>query len=254
MKRLICALLCLALVLAPVSALAEEWKYEGYGFDNPEAAVQAYIEAFNAGDVQRMLSTFAIETVTANTDPVASAKRQSAFVSGTVSSFPMIDDYTRALAVQKRVSEITALLAHQFLRYAMPEAYGVYDGAIIPFKDDADAKIEGLYSAFDQSVFKDWFGQIEVVEVITPEGFPSDLSEKYRSESIQSSIEKVKTVCGCEDITDCIAHIRIMGEDYLQFMQCCRYDGKWYNYSMYGTAAIVAGLETVTGGLIPYQL
>ena len=35
---------------------------EGPGFDSPDHAVQAYIDALNAGDVPTMLSTFAIET------------------------------------------------------------------------------------------------------------------------------------------------------------------------------------------------
>ena len=44
-----------------VSASRVAGSFEGPGFDSPEDAALAYIEAFNAGDVQGMISTFAIE-------------------------------------------------------------------------------------------------------------------------------------------------------------------------------------------------
>lgn len=54
--------------------------FEGSGFDSPEEAVTAYLEAMQEGDVQGMLSTFAIETYVDNVDAQTYLTRMGAFV------------------------------------------------------------------------------------------------------------------------------------------------------------------------------
>ena len=72
MKKLLICLL--ALMLAAIPALGEGTEtgaIEGPGFDSPEEAVSAYLEALKNGDAAGMLSTFAIETYVAEMDAQA---------------------------------------------------------------------------------------------------------------------------------------------------------------------------------------
>ena len=55
---------------------------EGPGYDSPEEAVTAYLEAMKKGDARGMLSTFAIETYVAEMDAQAYLERMWAFTPG----------------------------------------------------------------------------------------------------------------------------------------------------------------------------
>ena len=60
MKKILTFLLALALCAGLCACGAG--KVEGRGYGSPEEAVLAYAEALQAGDVKKILKTFAIET------------------------------------------------------------------------------------------------------------------------------------------------------------------------------------------------
>ena len=70
MKKPIVFLLILALACSFLPfAAAESGRLEGAGYDTPEEALLAYIDALNRGDVGGMLSTFALESYVEHADP-----------------------------------------------------------------------------------------------------------------------------------------------------------------------------------------
>ena len=103
--------------------------------------MQAYVEAFNAGDVQAMLSTFAIETYVERTDRLASIGRMTIFSTNNYDTYPMPNDYMRQLLIADRVGGLARYMTGQYMMYIWPEeGYGRYDdGAPLPLRGDEEA-------------------------------------------------------------------------------------------------------------------
>lgn len=132
MKKLLVCLLALLLAAAP--ALGEEaadgsaHAFEGSGFDSPEEAVTAYLEAMQEGDVQGMLSTFAIETYVDNVDAQTYLTRMGAFVPDDQEGVPLSNAYAREIAISRRYAGLADQLYMQYLYYSWPEEYGEFTG------------------------------------------------------------------------------------------------------------------------------
>ncbi len=115
-------LLIFVLLIVATSGVAAK-KFEGDGFDSPEAAVMAYVEAFIAGDVTAMLSTFAIESYIDNTDRVALLERIRGVSLRELHMIPLANDDIRELEIANRYGLLAESLLYQYLSYHVPEEY-----------------------------------------------------------------------------------------------------------------------------------
>lgn len=250
MKRSILLLILILALLVPASLAEEERRtFEGSGFDSPEEAALAYTEAFNAGDVQCMISTFAIETYVDHVDRQTSMERYYGFMLSVQDSNPMPTPYVRDLMVSERYGDIAKQLRWQYLYYAMPEAYGDDIGAPVRFaSDDRPQEIRNFLRAFDASPVNAWVGNISFVDFVSPGELAGDV---FMSEGNQKNIAKNAACRGCDEIAEIVAHIQISGEDYYQCLECARYGDRWYVQSLMGIAASFLGLDSYSAGLTP---
>lgn len=250
MKRFTLLLILILALLASTSFAAEENNtLEGPGFDTAEEAALAYIEAFNAGDVPGMLSTFAIETYVDHVDRAATMNRLRAFMITGPDTNPMPTPYVRDLLVSERYGDIAQQLRWQYFYYAMPEEYG--DGIDKPVQftgDDRTQQIQDFLGAFDSSPVNEWIGNIAFVGFVPPEDL---IGEIFMDERNQENIKKQAACRGCDEIAELILHIRISGEDYYQCLECARYGDRWYVQSLMGNAANLQGLDYSSAGLVP---
>ena len=158
MKRL---LICLLVLLLTVPALAEApsalrprrdeiieeapqvalsgVRFEGEGYESPEEAVAAYLQAKKNGDAAGMLATFAIETYVENVDAQASLWRVRAFMPGN-SALPLGGDHQLQMAAAKRYAELANTLYYQWLALSWPEGYGEFGAQAVMFQDEAEVE------------------------------------------------------------------------------------------------------------------
>ena len=99
-----------------VTANAEE-TVQGPGFDTDREAVEAYINAFIAGDISEILSTCAVESYVDGYSLVKNAERIGALNSPTFTGaeIPLSGDFARQLNIEARRSELTDMIRKQFL-------------------------------------------------------------------------------------------------------------------------------------------
>lgn len=227
-------------------------KHECDGFDSPAEAGLAYLEAFNAGSVQDMLSTFAIETYVDHIDRPAAIERMGSFVASYTATYPMPTAYMRNLLVAERYGDIASRLTQQYLTYAWPDAYDDYNGNYLPFNREEAGEIEAFLDAFEYAEFNEWIGNIEFIGFETPESL--GVSELYYSESNQINLARQANCYGCDDIEDVVMRIRVNGEDYLQFLSCARYGDRWYVQEFGGNIAVLLALSYLCAGLAPAEI
>lgn len=231
-----------------VSASRVAGSFEGPGFDSPEDAALAYIEAFNAGDVQGMISTFAIETCVDHVDRQAMIERARMSSASSQNCCPMPTPYVRDLMVSERYGDIARQLRWQYMRYAMPEAYGDNIGKPVPFQsDDRTQQIQDFLSAFDSSPVNGWIGNIVFVEFVPPE----ELTDYFMGERNQEYLNSSVACTGCDEIAEVVVHIQINGKDYYQCLECARYGDRWYVQNLGGNIGQVLGVDPYAAGLVP---
>ena len=242
MKRLISIVLML-LLLTAAPAFGEAGKHECDGFASPEDAVLAYVDAFNEGDVEAMISTFAIESYIDNKDARYALERMTVYQPVTMYyQFPASNGYVRNLEVSKRYAEVADRLYTQYLSYNLPEDI---DDVSRPITLSGADEIDALFSDLAASPGKDWFGNIAFLDWISPVA----LTDKYLLPKNLENTAKQAMILGCEDVADLAALLRVNEQRAILFMQCVKYNGLWYNYALQNNPATILGLGIYLGGL-----
>ena len=261
MKKL---LICLLALMLTVPALAEapgglrprrdeaveetpevaaDVRFEGEGYESPEEAVVAYLEALKKGDVEGMLATFAIETYVAEMDAQAYLERLGVFQPSYEIRMPLGGDYQRQVAVAARYGQLAESLASQWMLYSWPEGYAAFDGASVALSEDGDAEafLAGLAEGDAAALWQ----EMEVVGFVEPERMSSQYSDGSQSRARQAASH------GCDEIVSVVAKLDIGGEEWYQCMDAARYGEKWYNLSLVGYIGHLMGLSLYSGGLVP---
>lgn len=218
---------------------ARSGSLEGAGFDSPEEAATAYLEAMQNGDAMGMLSTFAIETYVDNMDVQASLERMKAF---NHSMLLLLADgaYLHDVLVGARYGEISNDLYMQYLFYECG-----WEGSTIPLTEEG--AVEAFLSNENLGAFPALLQGLEFVEFVDP----TALSERYASQGIQESLEKLENGYGCDELTDVAMRLTDGGAEYYQFLQCARYGERWYVFSLTGSLASLMMLSPYAGGFVP---
>ena len=261
MKKL---LICLLALMLTVPALAEapgglrprrdeaveetpevaaDVRFEGEGYESPEEAVVAYLEALKKGDVEGMLATFAIETYVAEMDAQADLERTGVFQPSYGMRLPLGGDYQRQVAVAVRYGQLAESLASQWMLYSWPEGYAAFDGASVALSEDGDA--EAFLAGLAEDDAAALWQEMEVVGFVEPERMSTQYSDGSQSRARQAASY------GCDEIVSVVAKLDIGGEEWYQCMDAARYGEKWYNLSLIGYIGHLLGLSLYSGGLVP---
>ena len=222
MKKL-CTLF-LVLVMMVAAAAAEETtgrtvpRLEGEGFDTPEEAVMAYLEALNRGDVGGMLSTFAMESFVGHMNPELYLERNRVFTFNMVYTVPTTDEYAQSLILYNRYGRIAQSL---LTAYAV-NTVGGYEN--IRFNNLEE--IRGFAQEFEESPMNGLIGNVEFVQWINPFALMTGSATVAR---MGSGVVGDIAYYGADDYTELVTLIRAGGSDAVQVMSCVKYGDRWYN-------------------------
>lgn len=236
MQKLMALMLVLAL-LVPVAVA--ETTHEGAGYDSPEDAVLAYIEALNRGDVDDMLSTFALETFADNCDTDAYLVRMRAISPTMIYGVPVNGAYSRSLLINARYAQIAHMLMQQYM-----ELSASMNGFSIAL-DDVQARTE-MEERFEGSPLNAWEGSVQFVNWINPALVDEKIA--YPINLLNGALQTA--YYGADDVDWKIAHLKLNGANSVLFMQCAKYGDRWYNGELSGLPGAVMGLPTNSAGMV----
>ena len=238
-----------------------DYTLECEGFDSPEDAVLAYLDAMREGDVNGMISTFAIETLVDNLDIAEYHERAASFNMN--SSYPIRADdaYTRAILLLRRQTELNNQLMRQYFYFnADNEAF--FDGAPIPFTEHKEiSDYATANQLFNDLMHPDWMDTLADMtygrKALTEDRLDSFLLDNFGRSiaSLEASIQAYtsgshKAVYGYDDYSSVAIEVRLDGNNYCLFMDVACYDGKWYNFQQGGMLASITGCSTFEFGLV----
>ena len=236
MKKLL-AMLMILILLAP-AALAEI-NHENEGYDSPAAAVEAYVEALNRGDVDDMISTFAIETFVDRCDAEAAMQYFQSINPMLLAVVPADSAYVRSLLINARQAQIANRLFQQYIHISAQ-----LDNVSVPLQDSA-ARREML-DRFGSSPANAWKGNVKLAGWVNP---------ALLSDNIVNPVNMVSAMLQSayfdpDDLAWEVAHIKLAGEDALLLMQCVKYGDRWFNEELSGMLGAVLGIPVTDAGMI----
>ena len=236
----LCALLILSMITNAFLLFAPK-KVEGRGFSSPEAAITAYVKALRKGDVEKMISTFAIESYVENydlEDAIAFTNYYQYY--NTDVGFPEGAAYTRQLNIHTRHDSVVMQIKRGLFTLT-----GVDNSKSITTFSRRDANYKTQISDFinqlDYPNLDKKLSRIEIGDILTEEDFDIDKN------SVSNTMEQYLDV---EEFRDIAIEIEFDGQDYYLFMCTAKIDGRWYNITPNGTLGLLAGANTSAGGFL----
>lgn len=259
MKRLMCIILLLGLLAGLSGCKQTEVKIEGNGFDTPEEAVLAFMEALKKGDVTGILSTFAVETFVDNCDMKVVFEGLKSYTPTSFLPLLNTDEYTRDINLIYRQKKITDNLINMYLTVVLDGWEDAASDYLRPVKDSEYADINELISDMEST---DWMGllaelNVDAANVYRPEEALAykpeekfDNINKGIADKIEESISRRRAYFGCDDSTVRVVDVTIDGVDYFLCMEVACYDGRWYNVNQGDIVTSIVMGSSRTGGLI----
>lgn len=247
-KIVLCVLLAVSLLLNLFFLIRPlfqktQVRFEGKGFDTPEEAITAYAEAFRDGDVDKMISTFAIESYVENFDQQKYIERIAVHTSA---DQPLTNDTTTGEAINcyARVSRVSG-----YIRNGYYVLLGLDATEVVTFsnKDTRKEDIAAFLESMEDSKFSKQLSRIEIGDVLTADDFDLNFDPP---DYYEVNLEKSLAHLDVSDIKDLAIEIEMNGEDYYLFMCTAKINGKWYNISIPSSLGTFNGATINTGGFI----
>ena len=224
---------------------------EGAGFDSPDDAVLAYLDAMRHGDVNKMISTFAIESLVDNYNIVADFERTNTYTTNNTYPFQGDDAYTRSILLFKRQAQLNHTLMCQYFNL------NIKDPSIIGYQMNSSAFDEFGYDTpeefFDDLTNPDWMDILADMTYgapLTQEQLHDILPDRYWEDMdrIEQNIEQKKAIFGYDDYASVAVKVHFNENDYYFFMDVACYNGKWYNFEHGGIMALMLGVSIYDAG------
>ena len=240
MKKIIVFLLALALCVGLCACGAG--KVEGRGYGSPEEAVLAYAEALRAGDVKKILKTFAIETYVDNYDLEERVERLSAYNKAGELLPLMGDSYSRDVALIERQAAITRNLKYLYMGVALDWD----EETLILLRESSYADAGELV---DDLALDDWSDILADMDFDDDFVYLDDILEEGPAERSEEVLKENRKTYGCEKIETLALEIELDGEDMYLCMDVACYDGKWYCLTQGGMIGSLMGIPMIHGGV-----
>ena len=249
----------MAVVVATVATIASsavvatseppppEAAYEGPGSASPQDAVSAYMNGLAAGDLDAMVSTFAVETFVDQFDLGAYLERIGVY-SATVTPVlvPAETPFTQALGVEQRHGDVIGQIRFQFLALADPE---LEPTDVVNLSDDA--ALEDFYTSLVAAVAEVDLAEIGSFTFVPMADVDPVAAEDYESEQNQANLESLREVFGADEVTDLVVRFTVNQQEFLAFFSVVRHGDAWWVQQLGGNFANLMGIPALRVGAAP---
>lgn len=241
-KIVLCSALVLSLILNIILLCSKNSAscFEGNGFSSPEAAITAYAKAFKEGDINEMISTFAVESYVDCFD----LEEHMALVwfyqfYNTEVGLPNDSNYKEQINYYSRTAYITQQIKNGYFTLT-----GVDNSKSIQSfpRDTREADIDALMQQLEYPEFDKKLSHIKIGDVLTKNDFKSN--ENY------SQMLNNYPHLDVDELCDVAIEIEFDGEQYYLFMLTAKINGKWYNISFVSPLGLLNGLDSSSGGFM----
>lgn len=196
-------------------------KYEGSGFKTPEEAATAYLEAYSTGDMDKIISCFAVESYVENSTMENCIDRFGGYISSIPVKVPNYGDISQNINLENRHGDISKMITSNYnvlSQWELP----MDPGHVVPLEKGGSAsKYVKKYFPNEEETITNGLIIDEIYE-------PNDLYDKWDDEKNEESREKVAECFGADEITSVCIVFHTDNGYYALLAGLVEYDGKWY--------------------------
>ena len=221
-KIILCVALVFSVIVNILLILLSSFsspQIEGKGFSSPEAAIMAYIEAFRKGDVDKVISTFAIESYIECFSLENYMREYNGVLIDNNILLPNSNAHTESINKFGRLYEVSRCVRLGYL-----DLIGVQYNTPYHLRND-NQSIEDLMEQLHASDFEKKLSQLKIGDILTKEYFD------YDQDTYNRVINPMRSYLNVTDLCDVAIEFEIGGEEYYLFMLTANINGKWYNIS-----------------------
>ena len=253
-KRIVAISLAFVFVASIGCAKKTKNTIEGKGYDSPEDAATAFAEALAKQDMDKMLSTFAVETYCSNYNTYLNMVRMRSLNISMLYNEPLApagegylqeaNVYSRAGALSRNIDLLYAALISCDADPEVEEMYeDVFGGQMISVDDpeymeDSRALLDALTDADDLD--------IQVGKVYGAES----LYERFYMEINLKNAYTTAKVRNADGYKSLAVELKVNGKKSLVTMDAIKYGKKWYLCSLGGLLSTYMGMSLSTGGFV----
>ena len=217
---------------------------EGSGYETPEEAVSAYVEALCNNDVSAMMRACAVESYVENYSLEKYVERLGALIGG-ISQYYLPDTgkLSEEINIEHRKGTLVNLIKGQYLTLTSAEVMEAGERAVtLSEYDSASSLLQDMFSYMEPEITYEG-------EILPPVFVIS--ANTYYSLNMQKNILKQRNVTGAQKFTDRAAVVYVNGEPGLLLLGICQYNDRWFvtNNSM---LANMIGLRSTGGGAVMF--
>ena len=250
LKIVLCIMLALSvianivLLLTPTeqpSQQSSQQKIEGKGFDSPQKAVLAYLDAFRKGDVDEMVATFAVESYIENFDLEQYIRKYPTINFSLNIPLPNNNAYCQGINEYGRQYEVSHCIRLGYFELIGIEYIQTH--FFSPNGDEGRKEIEAIIDQLNAPDLAKKLSEMEVGNVLTVEDFDCDQQDYEKALSLRT------VYLAADEICDVAVELEFDGEAYYFHMQTAKINGKWYNVTTSSVLGIMLGdINGQTGG------
>lgn len=224
-------------------------RYEGEGFDTPQEAVKAYLNAFKNQEVDEMLSTFAIETYVERFNLALYIERLGLYKTGLdMQLLPNNSSFAEDVNRMERCRTLTYGMYRQYLVISESQIEYLDNGMI------ALSEMNGGAEGFVEDLGKcgDWvkIRNMEIGGFYTLELLGENVADAYRSETNINNKEKYRKAIGADELESVAIEVIVNEQRYIFFMETARYGNKWFNLDFSGNLGSMMGVMSSYAGFM----
>lgn len=240
--NLLIACLLVALLCGPAAFAEGKARVEGPGFDTPEQAAEAYLDALRNADVDQLIATFAMETYVERFNFEKSLNRIKAYTPAMEQRLPPANDFTKVVNLAQRQGNLAAAICRQYLALFIDDMT-ILEGVPLPLTEEETAELARTLA--DPACLQA-LRTLRLVEFLPP----AQLSDMYDSERNRENIAVRAAMFGADELADVAARVEIGNRRYLFFFDVVRYGDRWYNLDHAGNLANLMGVSAFSGGIL----
>ncbi len=214
-------------------------KIEGPGYDTPEDAAKAYLEALKNQDIDAMVAAFAVESYAEHYDLQAMFERLQCYSPTLDMKLPAGSDYNNELNIEGRRAAILRLIESQYFLYNVPSV-NLESTSILTDNPN-------LISDMEKETKNYVFSDLKITGTMAPE----EMTDLYLSENNQENIAKQVKPYGVDskDIANVVITFEADGDTWYFCPQMICYNGRWYIQTLAGNLPSILGWAPSYGGL-----
>lgn len=210
-------------------------RFEGDGFDTPEAAVAFYLDGLKALDIDQMLRAFAWETQAEHFSVEKSIARTRMYSQNTVPRMPSLNGFMTRVNMHALRSAQISLIYNSLEAFLLGEH--ATDGKIVRLADEAEA--EAFFAHFDGQKLALLSGMTNV-RFLSPDTVTGG---RYSRTASMPSSAATMAMYGADEVTEVAALADLGGQTLFCAPRVARYGEKWYLVSVNGLTDSILSID-----------